>query len=142
MHHVWQRNGSDDVTRLACLPQVLSQAKKFMEHFHAKQKEKLAHLLANERWTRANVPAECQEVIAWITDPKRLLDSASLTTPHSPGRGEHAPDDAPDSVSAGTNGSVETVPAVSPPASPSRGVRTCMHVCVCFCECACVYLGV
>jgi hypothetical protein len=43
-----------------------SQARDFLKLFHDKQKEKLAHLLANERWTRANVPAECQQVVDWL----------------------------------------------------------------------------
>eukprot|EP00041_Stephanoeca_diplocostata_P032677 m.1054671 g.1054671 ORF g.1054671 m.1054671 type:complete len:1074 (+) comp24191_c0_seq1:218-3439(+) len=93
---------------------VLSQAKKFMEYFHSKQKEKLAHLLANERWTRANVPAECQDVIAWITDPERLLDSVSLTTSSSDTVVEHPSNNTP------ASNDVNVADTASPSTSPTR----------------------
>ena len=47
---------------------MFSQARKFLDRFHAKQMEKLAALLASETWKKEVVPFECQEIVDWIVD--------------------------------------------------------------------------
>ena len=43
------------------------QAKRFLDRFHARQREKMEMLLANEHWTQAHVPKECQDLIQELT---------------------------------------------------------------------------
>lgn len=40
-----------------------SKAKRFLDRFHERQKEKLVGLLGNERWVPADVPSECQRLV-------------------------------------------------------------------------------
>jgi len=47
---------------------MFSQARRFLDRFHAKQMEKLAALLASETWKKEAVPFECQEIVNWIMD--------------------------------------------------------------------------
>eukprot|EP00047_Mylnosiga_fluctuans_P018585 m.72626 g.72626 ORF g.72626 m.72626 type:complete len:1016 (+) comp7690_c0_seq1:32-3079(+) len=39
---------------------LLTQAKRFLDRFHSRQKEKLQLLLSNENWSQVDVPSECQ----------------------------------------------------------------------------------
>lgn len=57
-----------------------SQANRFVHRFHEERKTKLSLLLDNERWKKADVPAEFQDLVDSISDGKIALPEKKLAT--------------------------------------------------------------
>ena len=51
----------------------LSQAKKFLEHFHESRRSKLSLLLDGERWKQADVPAEIQTFVSKLEEGIKIF---------------------------------------------------------------------
>lgn len=59
---------------------LLAQAKRFLDKFHARQREKLLMILSNENWSQVDVPNECQAQVDALARTAAPRDTAAAPT--------------------------------------------------------------